>query len=123
MMQHLEELEKLDLPKDQFAIFGSGPLAIRKIRKAQDLDLIVKSELWEKLVEKHTLTERGCIEIGNIEIWNKWQPFTDVNILIDDADIIEGHRYVKLRHVLHWKKTLTREKDLHDIELLEAYKG
>ena len=59
--------------------------------------------------------------IGNIEIFNNWLPFKDINVLIDSADIIEGFRFVKLEYVLEWKKFLGREKDLIDIKLIENY--
>ena len=48
-MRLLKELEKLNLPKDKFAIFGSGPLAVRNLRTANDLDLIVNDfipKIW-----------------------------------------------------------------------------
>ena len=48
-MKYLDELAKLGLPKYQFAIFGSGPMGIRGLRECDDLDIIVKPDLWNKL--------------------------------------------------------------------------
>jgi len=45
MMKYLDELKSLNLPKDKFAIFGSGPLAIRNMRENKDIDIIVNREL------------------------------------------------------------------------------
>lgn len=122
-MKGLEELKKLNLPKDKFAIFGSGPLGIRNIRESNDIDLIVKEELWNELRKKYPINKEkyDAIIIGNIEIFHKWPPFEEVNILIDSADIIQGFRFVKLEYVLEWKKFLNREKDLRDIKLIEEY--
>ena len=43
-MRYLDEVKRLNLPKDKFAIFGSGPIAIRGLREARDIDLIVKKD-------------------------------------------------------------------------------
>ncbi len=122
-MKGLEELKKMNFPINQFAIFGSGPLGIRGIRDSNDIDLIVKDNLWEELLKKYTISKNkhNAIIIGNIEIFNNWLPFKDINVLIDSADIIEGFRFVKLEYVLEWKKFLGREKDLIDIKLIENY--
>jgi hypothetical protein len=42
-------------------------------------------------------------------------------MLVDTADIIEDIRFVKLEHVLNWKRMMGREKDLKDIGLIETY--
>ncbi|MBU4381382.1 hypothetical protein L6255_02740 [Candidatus Parcubacteria bacterium] len=47
----LEELDKLNLPKDQYAITSSGSLAIRGIREANDLDIIVTPKVWKELLQ------------------------------------------------------------------------
>lgn len=123
-MKYLDELEKLNLPKDEFAIFGSGPLEIRGIRETNDLDIIVKSELWEKLKKKYPIKskEKGLIKIGNVEIYKKWGKwFNDMNKLIDEADIINGLRFVKIERVIEWKEAFNREKDKKDIELINKY--
>lgn len=51
--KQLAELKKLNLPKDKYAIFGSGPLAINGIRDSDDIDIIVKSEVWDELAKKY----------------------------------------------------------------------
>jgi len=50
----LAELDKLNLPDDQYAITSSGPLAIRGIREANDLDIIVTPKVWTELSKKYT---------------------------------------------------------------------
>lgn len=124
IMKYLIELKRLKLPKDMFAIFGSGPLAIRNLRENRDLDIIVKSELWDKLKDMHPLKKKDVIKIGNIEVYKDWKPcFNDVDELIDNADIIEGLRFVNLKSVLKWKKFRNLEKDKKDIGLIEDYEN
>ena len=85
-MKYLQELKQLNLPADQFAVFGSGPLAIRNIRESNDIDLIVKEKLWQKLSQKYKVEDNKKIQIGKIEIYKDWQPwFGDVDHLIDTA--------------------------------------
>ena len=61
----LKELAKLNLPKDKFVIFGSGPMAIRGIRNSEDLDILVKEDLWKELSNKYPLydTKKPSIKI------------------------------------------------------------
>jgi hypothetical protein len=44
-----------------------------------------------------------------------------VNRLIEEADVIDGIRFVKLADVIDWKKTQCREKDLYHVKLIEDY--
>jgi len=123
-MDLLSQLKKLRLPPDQFAIFGSGPLAVRGIRESKDLDIIAKKSLWDELAQQYPpLPEKPyCIRIGDLEIFNQWQPwFEDVDELIDSADIFNGIRYAKLDYVIQWKKAMRRPKDFDDLRLIEKY--
>lgn len=123
-MKYLDELEKLNLSRGKFAIFGSGPLGIRGIRESNDLDIIVKNDLWQELIKKYEpkKQENPVIKVGNIEIYNSWKPwFDDVDVLIDEADIIKGFRFVKLERVLEWKIKFNREKDKRDVVLIKDW--
>ena len=120
-MKFLDELERINLPKDKFAVFGSGPLGVRELREIEDLDIVVKSDLWDELVKEYTSENGKHIKIDNIEIYKDWKPWFDIDKLVDDADIIDGYRYVKLKYVLEWKKKRGLEKDLRDIELIEIH--
>ncbi len=118
----LKAVERLRLSKDQFAIFGSGPLSIRNLREANDVDLIVKEELWDELSKKYSVMEKKLIKIGETEIYKDWKPwFDDVNILIDSADIINSYRFVKLEYLLKWKKEMNRDKDIIDIKIIDDF--
>ena len=121
-MNYLDELTQLNLPADQFAVFGSGPLAIRNLRKSNDIDLIVKEKLWQKLSQKYKVEDKNKIQIGHIEIYKDWQPwFDNINELIDTADIFNYIRFVKLDYVLKWKQQMNRVKDQQDIKLIKKY--
>ncbi|MFH0937224.1 MAG: hypothetical protein V1808_02940 [Candidatus Daviesbacteria bacterium] len=125
----LEELNALNLPKDQYAITSSGPLAVREIREAADLDLIITDDLMKKLARKYPITPGPpCdkIIIGNIEILGNFSLYNDSSLVstqeqINTADIISGHPFVNLEIVKKFKEKSGREKDLKDIELIDQY--
>lgn len=123
-VKYLDEFFELKLPKDGYALFGSACLAIRGIRENNDIDILVKDELWEKLKKNRNLTGRETLEIGHVEIGgssNKVFNEPCIEQIIDEAEIIDGIRYAKLEHVLFFKKKRGKEKDLQDIKLIEDY--
>jgi len=123
-MQFLDELRDLNLPSDQYAVFGSGPLAIRGLRESSDCDIIVKSDVWKELCNKYPFKEgtKDRIEIGNVEIFNTWRPpVADLNTMIDTAEVIDGIRFVRLEYVLAWKKARAKPKDVRDVQLIQHY--
>jgi len=132
-MKYLDELKKLNLPKGKYAVFGSGPLAIRALRENKDIDIIVKSDLWQQLKKKHpdkikkTEDDKAeSIYLGNIQIlevnYQDWSAFVDdPDKLIDEAEIIQGFSFVKLEHLLECKKIMNRKKDWQDIKLINDY--
>jgi len=123
-MKYLEELKKLNLPIDQFAIFGSGPLAVRGLRENDDLDIVASEELWNQLTEKYKPVSDKEIKIGSIQIFKHWRPwFDDSRELIESADLINGVRFVNLADVKKWKSAMGREKDLADIKLIDKFQN
>jgi len=123
----LDELKKLALPEDKYAVIGSGPLTVRGVRDSNDIDIIVKADLWKELSKKYSpekMKNNSVIRIGGIEIYDNWLPwFDDVNVLIDDADIFGRIRFVKLKYILEWKKAHGREKDKRDVMLINRYQS
>jgi len=125
----LSELEKLNLPKDKFAITSSGPMGIRNIREINDLDIIVYPNLWQDLSTKYKVIKENDLEsiyIGNIQILGNGSLYTnpkfgDVISQINNADIIDQYRYIKLNTILEVKKLMSRPKDINDVKLIEEY--
>ncbi|MBI2474851.1 hypothetical protein HYV69_00270 [Candidatus Uhrbacteria bacterium] len=126
-MKYLSELELLKLPTGKFAIFGSGSMAVRGIRESEDLDIIVKQDLWDILVQKYPMSlhdNSTCLKIGNVEIFRNWLELSDrINEMIENAETIASFPFVQLKYVIEWKKQFGREKDKKDIELIQKYIG
>ena len=106
------------MPDGQYAILGSGPLAIRGIRKARDLDVVVTASLYKKLLRNYPKTKRGCIQVGNIEILHVGRYSRKV---IEKAETIQNLRFTRLKDLKIEKKKMGREKDIEDIELINYY--
>jgi hypothetical protein len=68
-LQKLKTLDSLPLSAGNYAICGSGSLAIRNLRAADDIDVVVKGNLWTILSKKYQPYDEHHIRIGTIEIW------------------------------------------------------
>ena len=121
----LNEFKKLNLPDGEYAIYGSGPLAIRGIREARDLDVIVTDSLYQELKEKYPKdSKKERIKIEKIEIYPCWAWEPQIKGLegaIKRAELIEGLRFVQLNDLVNYKKKMGRPKDLNDIKLIREY--
>lgn len=120
----IEELESLKLPHDEYAVTSSGSMAARGIREANDLDLVVTKKLWKILTKKFKVENNGFSDkihiTENIEAYVPSSP-SIAREFIDNADTINGIRFVNLQVVKSRKQKWGREKDLDDVKLIEKY--
>ena len=56
MIKYTDELKKLNLPIGTYAIFSSGPLAVRNLRENNDLDIIVTKLFFEDAVDRRRIS-------------------------------------------------------------------
>lgn len=125
----IQQLLSLELPPEDYAIFGSGPMSAHRLKDfGHDLDLIARGAAWDKATELAQPEIAGLggnvikINDGAIEIFDGWAPGEwDINELINNADEIEGIRFVKLEEVLRWKVLMDRSKDKMHIQILKAF--
>ena len=123
-------LRSLELPIGDYAIFGSGPLIIRGVIEAtNDLDVVSRNAAWRRagsLGEIVVLPEDGAEVVscfgGAITVGTSWlYGDFDIDELIDTAEIIAGLPFVRLEHVVAYKRIAARPKDLRHLEALEAW--
>lgn len=127
-------LRRFQLPIDQYAIIGSGPLGIRNLKAIGDIDIIVTPKLWATLAERYAITdENGVRKIvlleGVVEAFGDGSFYTaaadphapTMASRIKDAEIIDGLPFDSIENVLYYKCKDTREKDLKDILLIEQW--
>ncbi len=120
-----DELMELHLPIGKYAIFGVALLSVKKIRASNDLDIIVKRELWTdfiRLYQQCIKSEPTKLHIGNIEIFKDWLNLSSkIDEMIDSAELIEGFPFVRIEYMLLWKKYIGRPKDMADIALIDDF--
>ena len=116
----IHRLIELDLPRGDWALFGSGPLLLRGwIDEVGDLDVVCRGAAWERACE---IGEVGVLQPDGVEIVNidgaaitigrSWRyGDTPIANLIDEADDIDGIPCVALQHIVAYKQAADRPKD------------
>jgi hypothetical protein len=126
--QLLKELKDLNLPQGHYAITASGPLAIRGLREARDLDIVVTEDLWEELKTEYAdyLLSEDNILYGNIHILGKYlkaeeEIYATAEEQLAECELINDLPFVKLETIKKYKTKLARDKDLDDLILIDSY--
>lgn len=130
-MEIFERIKKFNLPVGEYAVFGSSLLDVWGLRRAQDLDIIVTPELFEKLKKEgweeiqangFTILRKDEADVTTIQQKpTNGDYFPDRLQLIKEAVIIEGLPFVKIEEVIACKTAYNRPKDIEDIKLIKDY--
>ncbi|MDE2018879.1 MAG: hypothetical protein KGJ13_00870 [Patescibacteria group bacterium] len=124
-----KKLFSLDLPPEDYAVFGSGPMYAHGLRKGiADLNIIARGKAWQKTHEfggeqtAHSGLGKAVLPAEGIQIYNAWGPGKwTADELIDTSEIIDGIRFVTLDKVADWKELMGRPKDIEDVEAIKTY--
>jgi len=117
------------LPIRDYAIFGSGPLAIRGvIPLCNDLDILCRRGAWELVSQIGKTEYLPAYDVtivslfgGSVTFGTQWGIGNfDVDDLIDSAVIIDSLPFVQIKHVIAYKKLRSSAKDLLHINALET---
>ena len=123
-------LLSLGLNRADFAVAGSGPLFARGwISDTGDVDVIARGTAWTQVCKLGPVAaaplstvQRVLLFDGRVEVLSGWFPeLWDTNQLIDDADIVEGLRFVKLDVIAQTKKRLQRPQDELHLKILTQH--
>ncbi len=127
-------LRNFNLPTDQYAITGSGPLVIRNLKAIGDIDIIVSQGLWDDLAAQFGVADqdgvRKIVLPGEIvEAFHEGSFYTapvddkapTIASRIAHAEIIDGLPFDSIENILYYKQKDAREKDLKDILLIEQW--
>lgn len=128
-----EEIKKLNFPPDHFIVVGSGIMAVKGIRDAYDLDIVVSQELFDKCKsegwELKPWTRSGRIgkdwlkgDIADLMIESQLGD-EDYNLekLKEEGELINGIWFLSLDQLIKFKRNYGRPKDFDDIALMEKY--
>ncbi len=128
MSELFDHVRSLALPEGDYAIFGSAPLLVRGlIEESGDLDVLVRGPAWTAAVATGRLVhlEEYGVDIvdagGGVTLGRTWGIGQfDVDHLIDTAETIDGLAFVRLEHVVAYKRIADRPKDRRHLRALEA---
>ena len=109
----LKELDNLNLNKEDYVIFGSGPMAIKDLLEPTDLDVVVKENVYKK-----KFGNKEPITIGNIELCYSW-PNIETKELFKDINWVDGYPFAQIDKVRLYKKQMGRPKDIEHLNLLD----
>ena len=114
-------------------VIGGASLAIRGIRDAKDVDILVLPETFKKLrltwgidKEFHKKWGRERLRKNSVEIYNDVyidmdKAYLDPYKLVASSEIVEGIPIQELENLLICKLDCTREKDAKDVLLIKKH--
>ncbi len=130
--QLFESLKRLELRAGDFAVFGSGPLAIRGlVDDPGDLDVLCRGAAWWSVRQLardgvgvlKRLPEYDDVEVitlGRLSFGTRWGIGDfDVDDLIDTSEWIAGLPFVRLEHVVSYKRQRRSPRDLEHLALVD----
>lgn len=119
-------LDKLNLPKDKYALGTSGSLVLFGVKdEANDLDIDCDSVLYDSFLEKGYKEWIYYPKEGHtahiIDLSEEIQLIRKAELNRLDIVEIDGVSVYTVESVRRFKEFLGREKDLRDIELIDKY--
>lgn len=126
------QLRELELPEDDYVIFGSAPLAVRGIIPAvNDLDVVCRGSAWEAVCalsapERDPRWNVELVELqdGRLTFGTEWAiGSVSVDELIDTAERIAKLPFARLEWVEAYKRLSGRPKDLEHLRALDEWRS
>ncbi len=123
------QLQALQLPTEDFAVFGSGPLLVRGlIPHSNDLDVICRGAAWQRVKLSGTLSHDDTYNVDIVSMYDEQLTFGtkwgigdfEVDRLIEDAEFIGDIPFVRLEHVAAYKRARNSPKDRQHIQAMGA---
>jgi hypothetical protein len=114
----------MNIPKEDFVIYGSAPLVLRGLKeKNNDLDVLVKDSLWNKLAAQYKENVKGdYIDVDGVSFANcKNDFFGNIDNTLNKVDIIDGYRIMNLQETIKWKEKTGVEKHINDAKRIRDY--
>ena len=122
-----DRLRALHLPPGDYAVFGSATLAIRGlIEDPADLDILCRGAVWQRMSDIGELKQLedgswiASLDNGLLTFGHTWAiGVVDIDEMIDTAEIIDGLPFVRLQHVVVYKRLRRTERDREHLALME----
>ena len=123
-LKGIDKLKELNLKKEDFVIYGSAPMVLRGLKdKNDDLDILVKDNLWDKLKMKYPDNINGdYIDVDGLSFTHTDKDFLgDMDSALKNSDIIDGFHVLTLAQTKMWKEKVGTEKHLKDALVIGEY--
>ncbi|HCC06123.1 TPA: zinc ABC transporter substrate-binding protein [Candidatus Nomurabacteria bacterium] len=132
-MDIFEEIKKLNFPKGEYIVVGSGIMKVKGIRDTNDLDIVVTPELFEKCKndgwEINEWTKVGIegkewLKKGDVDVYaqlSRKNGSLSVEDLLKNSEEINGISFITLEALIDFKREYGRPKDFEDIKMIENY--
>lgn len=123
-LKYLDKLEEMNISKDDFVIYGSAPLVLRGLKeKNNDLDVLIKDSLWNKLAIKYKENVKGdYIDVDGVSFARcKNDFFGNIDKTLNKVDIIDGYHIMNLQETIKWKEKTGVEKHINDAKRIRDY--
>ncbi len=120
----MDALKELNIPKDDFVIYGSAPMVLRGLKeKNNDLDVLVRDSLWDKLCIKYPDNVNGdYIDINGVSFTRTSKGFLgDIDEAICKSDVIDGYNILSILETKNWKEKVGGERHLADAKIIDEY--
>ena len=125
-LRYIDKLESLNISKNDCVIYGSAPLVLRGLKsKNEDLDVLVKDNLWNKLKVDYPNNINGdYIDIDGVSFTHKSTEFFEsMDNIMEKTDIIDGYHVMNLEETVKWKEKTGKQKHMEDANLIKSYLG
>jgi hypothetical protein len=134
-MNIIETIRKIGLPEKEFVVMGSANLELKGIRKAGDLDIMIKKELFDELKKDSSWTyiykkgrlgdEREGLQRDGIDLYHSVWGREDFDYFFEDPsriELVDGIYFASLTNLLEAKSgRWDRPKDREDVRLIKEY--
>lgn len=120
----MDTLKELNISKDDFVIYGSAPMVLRGLKeKNNDLDVLVRDSLWDKLCVKYPDNVNGdYIDINGVSFTRTSKGFLgDIDEVICKSDVIDGYNILSILETKNWKEKVGGERHLADARIIDEY--
>lgn len=116
----IKRLEALNFDKTQYWVLAGGAMVMHDVREeTADIDLGCSKSFADELEKQGyptAIMEDGTRRITvaeDVEIFEEW--------IFDEVVLVEDFPVISINGLIEMKKSLGREKDLRDIELIETF--
>jgi len=125
-VNHIYELEELNLDKSKYTIIGSSIMAAYGIRDNDDIDISVTDDLFNEISKDNRFTREDyqpsiSYRYKHISIFNGYYPMLkSPQQLIDESIKIDGYNFITIETLKEWKEMKRRPKDINDLKILNS---